>query len=159
MAFSKNSSTVSSIPHDSSHFETHPIRQWGLWFLPLNLGGLVILGKVTLCDFGGQVIKGNAALPRGPGPIPQLSFQLTAEPPGQIWEQAVSQWIPQLPVNTPQVRLCWAERAVAPESHPNCKLMKMNDCCFKPLHFGVVCYMVIVVRTLLTLQRQKGYKL
>lgn len=49
-------------------------------------------------------------------PCPSRAFGGQLEPPCQLWEQAVLQGIPQLLVDTPQMRLSGAEIAV-PLSH------------------------------------------
>lgn len=94
---------------------------------------------------------------QGPGPLPQPSFRLTARTTLSAMGTSCLAGDPPAPGRHTPDETVWSRDSCSPESCPNRKLMnKINDCCFKLLHFGVVCYAAIVFRTLLTLQNQKS---
>lgn len=142
MVFSKNSSTASSITHvilwNSSHWavgsmvpplESGWIRDYGesdtMWFLRLShkrqyssFGMFTLRTGPPCCEAHARKDPRGKKTRPWPSSLAELdSWQL--EPPCQLWEQAVLQCIPQIPVNTAQVTLCEAATAVPPGSCPD----------------------------------------
>lgn len=70
-AFSKSS--LNNIFHPTAHLcSVFLTLEWGLCFLPLNLGGLITRAEVTLCDFQGHKMPDRSC--------PCLLKMLTLEP-------------------------------------------------------------------------------